>query len=337
MSAKLEPRTHTGTTAAQVQHLTDFAQAAAFFRNWQGRFEQLSNGPFAGTLQVVRGQLVRVVAIHANQRVLLRGRDASGHFSVYPVIPGNADSMWQGRRLAPGQLVIHGTDSETDHCSARNTEDYGVSLSAQVLDQAIRFLRYSVGHDVTCTWAVHTPSPESFHSFRHHLTRMLSVAAADGSYFATPEGHQLEQACIRSLVTSLFTTPAPLQKISLPGRTRLLHQAEEFMRSHLTSPIGVIDLCGLLNASDRTLRLAFRERYGLGPMEYYKRLRLNAVRSALNHDSSMTIAAAATQFGFHHLGNFAADYRRLFGELPSETTRGRTTKPIRFTNPKSAT
>jgi len=28
-----------------------------------------------------------------------------------------------------------------------------------------------------------------------------------------------------------------------------------------------------------------------------------------------------SSFGFHHLGNFAADYRRLFGVRPSETPR----------------
>jgi len=41
---------------------------------------------------------------------------------------------------------------------------------------------------------------------------------------------------------------------------------------------------------------------------------LNAVRSRLK---ASAVAAAAREFGFHHLGNFAADYQRLFGETPS--------------------
>jgi AraC family ethanolamine operon transcriptional activator len=100
-----------------------------------------------------------------------------------------------------------------------------------------------------------------------------------------------------------------------------VQQAEQYMRDRLVEPVGAIDLCRQLKVSDRTLRLAFRERYGIGPMGYYKRLRLNAVRTALRADPRMSVAAAAVTFGFHHLSNFAADYRRLFGENPSDTPR----------------
>jgi AraC-like DNA-binding protein len=34
----------------------------------------------------------------------------------------------------------------------------------------------------------------------------------------------------------------------------------------------------------------------------------------------------AARWGFDHAGNFAADYRRLFGELPSQTLRGQKSK-----------
>jgi len=89
------------------------------------------------------------------------------------------------------------------------------------------------------------------------------------------------------------------------------------MRARLTDLVGVIDLCLELSVSDRTLRLAFHERYGLGPMVYYKCLRLNVVRFRLKANPHLAIADVAREFGFHHLGNFAADFRRLFGERPS--------------------
>lgn len=94
------------------------------------------------------------------------------------------------------------------------------------------------------------------------------------------------------------------------------------MRTQLGGGLGAIDLCRELGVSDRTLRLAFRERYGLGPMAYYKCLRLNAVRTAMRATPLVPIADVARGYGFHHLGNFAADYRRHFGERPSETVRG---------------
>lgn len=91
------------------------------------------------------------------------------------------------------------------------------------------------------------------------------------------------------------------------------------MRSRLHEPLGIVELCASLGVSARTLRRAFLERFGLGPMTYYRRIRLNATRAALKGSPPHGVAEVARQFGFHHLGNFAADYRCLFGERPSVT------------------
>ncbi|MFO0807790.1 MAG: helix-turn-helix domain-containing protein [Gemmataceae bacterium] len=308
-------------TGAQVHRLTDFEQASSLFSTWQGRFEQITNGHFEGTLRVVRGRVIRVVAIAANQSVLLRGRDAAGLLSVYPVVAGSARNVWQCRRLSPGQLVVHGIDAETDHYSARRADGLGASLRPEALEEAARVVLNSDVTPLSHTWAVLAPQPVAFANLNRGLTRLLAAGVADPSLLGTPEGHQFEQECVRSLVASLFPASARRSEVSLPRRSRLIRRAEEFMRARLSDPVGAIDLCRELGASDRSLRFAFSERYGLGPIAYYKSLRLNAVRSTLRANPLVAVAVVARQFGFHHLGNFAADYRRLFGERPSETPR----------------
>jgi AraC family ethanolamine operon transcriptional activator len=154
------------------------------------------------------------------------------------------------------------------------------------------------------------------------FTQLLTRGAADPSLLGTPEGDRLEQECVRSIVAAMFSTATPQPELPLVARSRVFRRAEEFMRSHLGDPVGAIDLCRELKVSDRNLRRTFRERVGLGPMAYFKCLRLNAVRSRLRADPAVAVADASAAFGFHHAGNFAADYRRLFGERPSETARG---------------
>ena len=75
--------------------------------------------------------------------------------------------------------------------------------------------------------------------------------------------------------------------------------------------------------SERTLRSAFRNVVGLSPNVYVNVIRLNRVRAELEKSSpfSTTVSAVATRGGFFHLGRFSRDYRRFFGELPSETLR----------------
>src|SRR5262249_3883437 len=136
---------------------------------------------------------------------------------------------------------------------------------------------------------------------------------------ASPEGAQLEQECIRAVVRGVMPIGSVRCDVPVSRRSAVVGRAGELMRASLRKPLGAVDLCAELGVSDRTLRLAFRERFGLGPMTYYRALRVNATRSALKAEPARGVAEVARGYGFHHLGNFAADYRRLFGERPSAT------------------
>jgi AraC family ethanolamine operon transcriptional activator len=75
--------------------------------------------------------------------------------------------------------------------------------------------------------------------------------------------------------------------------------------------------------SERTLLYAFREVRGLSPRAYFNASRLNALRRELKAAAdTATVREIAARWDFRHSGEFAAAYRRLFGELPSWTLNG---------------
>jgi len=108
------------------------------------------------------------------------------------------------------------------------------------------------------------------------------------------------------------------------NRERLVRRAEEYMQAHLGEPLSVLDLCRELGVSERTLHYAFQEVRGLSPMAYFQARRLNAVRQELKAApaGTTTVREIAQRWGFWHTGEFASAYRRLFGELPSQTFNG---------------
>lgn len=61
----------------------------------------------------------------------------------------------------------------------------------------------------------------------------------------------------------------------------------------------------------------------MSPMAYVRIRRLDAVSRALLAlgPEETSVTEIATDHGFFHLSRFAADYRRRFGEFPSETLR----------------
>jgi AraC-like DNA-binding protein len=83
------------------------------------------------------------------------------------------------------------------------------------------------------------------------------------------------------------------------------------------------DLCRETGASERTLEYAFREHFGVTPKAYLQAVRLHQVRGELRaaNPAFARVSDVANRWGFWHMGQFAADYRKMFGELPSQTLK----------------
>ena len=106
-------------------------------------------------------------------------------------------------------------------------------------------------------------------------------------------------------------------------RTQIIRAAMDFIDPRNGEYITVADLASAAGVSERTLRAAFQESFGMGPARYLKLRTLHLIRNTLrNSDPSLTtVTGVASGFGVWELGRMAHDYQFLFGELPSETLR----------------
>jgi AraC-like DNA-binding protein len=103
-------------------------------------------------------------------------------------------------------------------------------------------------------------------------------------------------------------------------------RVEEFVNLHAETAITLDDMVAVSGVSARSLFNGFRAFRHMGPMAYLKRVRLERVRAELaapSRDGRRRVTAIATAWGFSHLGNFAKDYKKQFGETPSTTMRRR--------------
>jgi len=131
----------------------------------------------------------------------------------------------------------------------------------------------------------------------------------------------LEQDLLDGLLRTLCLDGPGATLEGAHRRQRGFDLAIDIMRVADLDGLNFADLCAQAGVSQRTLEYAFRERLGVSPMEFVRRLRLHGVRRALLAASrgDETVASIAMTFGFYQLGRFAAQYRALFGELPSAT------------------
>jgi AraC-like DNA-binding protein len=105
-----------------------------------------------------------------------------------------------------------------------------------------------------------------------------------------------------------------------PGFVR---RAEAWMAEHAHEPLSAACVAAAVGVSLRSLYAGFRRHRGSSPMAHLRALRLERVRAELlqSTDRADGVTATALRWGFGHLGQFSADYRDRFGELPSHTLR----------------
>lgn len=116
--------------------------------------------------------------------------------------------------------------------------------------------------------------------------------------------------------------PSPPREAAIP---RDIRKALDHMRRSRGEPVTVAELAAACGVPERTLRKHFRRFVGLSPLAHLRRLRLAAARAdLLACEGTLSVTEIATRHGFAHLGRFASDYARHFGEPPSATlNRGR--------------
>lgn len=119
---------------------------------------------------------------------------------------------------------------------------------------------------------------------------------------------------------SLYTEPR------LPGRPRLqreevIRSAKKYLEARHKENVYVEELAIAAQVSERTLRTVFNEYYGVGPVKYLQLRKLNQVHRALNvaDPEEQLVSNILMAHGEWEFSRFASRYRRLFGELPSDT------------------
>ena len=260
----------------------------------------------------------------ANVRTRVRGILRGGWGSICLAL-GPGDAIWNGQAATFGTISLLPPGDEIDGRTAANFAWLTAAVPPDVWQrcQIMAGLEGRGPERLTVCHLTGTMAERIIRRFQKCRALLENASAS-----------QREDAMINAAdaVTDTFITVSELTAGielatgSLRNRARLARLAEAWMRDHLADAIQIPDLCVALRISRRELEYAFRSVFDQSPRDHLEALRLNAIRRALLHGDGSgnrdTIIAIAYAHGVRHLGRFAASYRALFGEKPSETRKG---------------
>src|SRR5258707_6937867 len=147
--------------------------------------------------------------------------------------------------------------------------------------------------------------------------------SADALPWDTRTTTQFEQVVLTGLLLSQPNNySAALEDTAKPAAPRDIKRAIDYLEGHLDLPVTVADLVVASQVPGRTLFQHFHDFKGTSPIRYLREARFERARLALlAAEPEESITAIAINLGFTHLGRFAVEYRRRFGERPSDALR----------------
>jgi AraC family ethanolamine operon transcriptional activator len=289
---------------------------------WEVRYAQLGAGHLRGRCLRVESDASQVCLEDWSLAILKSGRAPRGAVSFLVPVGGGGSPRIQGLPVAAGDVVVRFGGDEFDYRSAGPARLLSVSMARDALDGHVRALLGRHLGELRLQGRLN-----GLRTDEAQLPRFCHDLAARAFADPHPVGdrgivHGLERTLVKLLLAGFDIPREPPRQ----GRGRVLaRRAEAWLRQNLADPPSIAVLCDTLHASPRTLHEAFREHMGTTPKAYVKVLRLNAARhDLLRGGPRKRVTDVALDWGFVHFGWFSQDYRRLFGETPSQTReRGR--------------
>jgi AraC-like DNA-binding protein len=163
------------------------------------------------------------------------------------------------------------------------------------------------------------------------VVESLRTAAADADYAEGILSNPIARSAFEQFVLTALLLSHPhnyaegLRRRGKPLSPRDLKRAVDYIEANLGEPIGLPDIVAASGVPGRTLLKHFRDFRGTSPMRHLRQARFRTVHQALrraSHEEGVMDIAAT--HGFTHMGRFSIEYRKLFGETPSDTLkRGR--------------
>lgn len=307
----------------------DADEQASQLTGWDQHYDQLSCGAFSGELLELHLPQMQLFRERVNQSV--RQSCTLWSDALWLGLPdmsataGAAHIRINGRLNVGHDIMLRPGDEPFELLTPPAHSIFGVVVRRQALQAAAE----RQGRRIDWAGLQQAHWLHAGEAARAHGQRLLQAALANTPVGLSPALQarhvQALQAELLDLVVGLLehgiADPGPRQ--SLAKRQRVVSQARELVLARPDQAVTVPELCGQLHVSRRTLQYCFEDVLGLSPLQYLRAIRLNGARRHLRQAAlrQQSVQDVAVNWGFWHFSQFASDYRKLFGEMPSSTRK----------------
>ena len=259
-----------------------------------------------------------------NAPILVRGCYSPDWLHFGFILAAQEPGCMLGQTVIPGSVRVFAEGHEVDYRTAPEVTMAGFLVTREEVERA------AVAHLGRSSARFLERVGSTFSPRRPERCWRSASAAPSPSPRRSPAGlsssvarvvhEQLLQAFIDAAAAGLELGGCGQRS---PRRSALTRRAGEYLLANLDQPFSLRALSEAARCSERMLQYAFHEVYGVGPMGWFQAMKLNEVNRELraHGPGEVSVTEVALRWGFTHFGRLSVEYRRMFGERPSETLK----------------
>jgi len=303
-------------------HFNDLEVLVESARAWQVDIIQLDKGTTdCDLLHVVSEQLI-LNFISFNRTIRLFGAPPSANWTFVLLSPVSSPWIWGGREISSQTIVVYQPGTDFDCVCMPGYKSFSFSMAPEVFERLCNDLKMPhLINKLINQKLVKCSQAKTSSLWDHAITYIQAFRGLSNEQRETEGFWEKKDELLKDLLIGLAEGISVTRKTKDDKINRIIKSVDEYLATNPFSLMTVRELCQIAQIRERSLQYSFRSLFGITPRGYLKAINLNRVKKELykSRAEDVLISDVANKWGFWHMGQFAADYRQLFGEMPSET------------------
>lgn len=306
-------------------HFTSFEVFSSILRGYDLDIKQIGHGKFSSFIQQIQCGPVTINRFTITRRMEINGNPPPGVRTFGIPTASCQPFVWRGKKSSGDTIQIYSPSTELELITHPEFEAIDISISERDFNTLNHLWGIPDLEEITGSHEMKHCDPTIMQRLRKTL---LFICESINSNPTQLQSSVHLQSLIKHevpylLAQALMSSETHTIKSTANKRSHALKIAIDYIQSTSNEIVSIQKLCHVTGINERTLQRAFLDKYNITPKSYIQAQRLNnAYKELLTSDPLKTnVADVASQLGYWHMSQFAADYRRQFGELPSETLK----------------
>lgn len=292
----------------------DIDEFACMLKNVDVENILMEKGRFKVNMTLIESPRVKISQFYINRKLIQRGGRATGYITF--LIWDDKFSMnWRNKILSKNQIAVL-WNLEHYSLTEGGIQGFPISVDEKYLIERLVSKGYPEMIAILKKVDSITVSEFLLQKLRLKIPWITQIKDLNIKEF----NYLIEVELVDDLLNCLISTYE--NKVKPELLPQKFNNAIDYIHENLNEIVSVSQVSQFVNIPERTLRYNFEKKYNISPKDFIQKLRLNGVKKRLSGNlKTPSIYKIASEYNFWHMGQFARDYKHLFGELPSETLK----------------